>query len=153
MIQYYNIKNQRSARNILLHRLLLSWLLSLLIAPSAFTQAQINFTAINSNDGLSSNTVNKIIKDKYGLMWFATTDGMNKYDGTNFTVYRNITDDSASLRANEVLALDPASAPADFVRTMLGHVMPEAAGAPTTSWSPPVHGDPRIGQYVGYGVM
>ncbi len=38
-------------------------------------------------------------------MWFATTDGLNKYDGTNFTVYRNITDDSSSLRANEVLSL------------------------------------------------
>lgn len=38
-------------------------------------------------------------------MWFATTDGLNKYDGANFTVYRNIPDDSTSLRANEVLAL------------------------------------------------
>jgi len=38
-------------------------------------------------------------------MWFATTDGLNKYDGTNFTVYRNIIDDSTSLRANEVLSL------------------------------------------------
>jgi signal transduction histidine kinase/ligand-binding sensor domain-containing protein/DNA-binding response OmpR family regulator len=38
-------------------------------------------------------------------MWFATTDGLHKYDGANFTVYRNNTDDSTSLRANEILSL------------------------------------------------
>jgi len=38
-------------------------------------------------------------------MWFATDDGLNKFDGTNFTVYRHVPGDSASLRANEVLAL------------------------------------------------
>jgi signal transduction histidine kinase/ligand-binding sensor domain-containing protein/DNA-binding response OmpR family regulator len=65
----------------------------------------INFTSITAKDGLVSNSIFAILKDRHGLMWFATTDGLNKYDGTNFTVYRNITDDSASLRANEVLAL------------------------------------------------
>lgn len=64
-----------------------------------------------------------------------------------------VNDPSWTVPANEVLALDPASAPADFVRTMLGHVMPEAAGSPTTSWSAPVPGDPRIGQYAGYGMV
>lgn len=38
-------------------------------------------------------------------MWFATDDGLNKFDGTNFTVYRNITGDTTSLRVNEVLTL------------------------------------------------
>src|SRR6187402_2335901 len=105
MIQYYNIKNEPTARNILMYRVLLPWLLSLLIAHSAFTQPQINFTAINSNDGLSSNTVNKIIKDKFGLMWFATDDGLNKFDGTKFTIYRNKPNDTTSLQSNEILSL------------------------------------------------
>jgi len=38
-------------------------------------------------------------------MWIATDDGLNKFDGTNFTVYRHQAGDSASLRANEILAL------------------------------------------------
>lgn len=38
-------------------------------------------------------------------MWFGTDDGLNKYDGTNFTVYRYKPGDTTSLRTNEVLAL------------------------------------------------
>ncbi len=38
-------------------------------------------------------------------MWFATDDGLNKFDGTNFTVYRRKPGDSFSLRSNEILAL------------------------------------------------
>jgi len=67
--------------------------------------AHLNFTSLTSKDGLLSNTVNAILKDRYGLMWFATDDGLNKFDGANFTVYRHIPGDSTSLRANEVLAL------------------------------------------------
>ncbi len=66
---------------------------------------KINFTTLASKDGLISNAVNYIIKDHYGLMWFATDDGLNKFDGTNFTVYRHNPADSSSLRANEVLVL------------------------------------------------
>jgi len=65
----------------------------------------IKFTSLTAKDGLLSNTVNAILKDRYGWMWFATDDGLNRFDGTNFTVYRHIPGDSASLRANEILAL------------------------------------------------
>jgi signal transduction histidine kinase/ligand-binding sensor domain-containing protein/DNA-binding response OmpR family regulator len=67
--------------------------------------APVHFTALSSKDGLLSNSVNAIVKDRYGLMWFATDDGLNKFDGTNFTVYRHQPGDTGSLRANEVLAL------------------------------------------------
>lgn len=78
------------------------WLLTL----TGYTQPRhINFTSITARDGLLSNTIFAILKDRYGLMWFATTDGLHKYDGANFTVYRNNTDDSTSLRANEILSL------------------------------------------------
>jgi signal transduction histidine kinase/ligand-binding sensor domain-containing protein/DNA-binding response OmpR family regulator len=77
-----------------------------LLSLTGYTQPRhINFTSLTVKDGLLSNTIFGILKDRYGLMWFATTDGLNKYDGTNFTVYRNITGDSTSLRANEVLSL------------------------------------------------
>ncbi|WP_162915573.1 hybrid sensor histidine kinase/response regulator transcription factor [Paraflavitalea soli] len=77
----------------------------LVVHLAAAQSTHINFTAVTSKDGLLSNSVNAIIKDQYGLMWFATDDGLNKFDGTNFTVYRHIPGDTASLRANEVLAL------------------------------------------------
>ena len=85
-------------------RINLGWLLLWCLTASAQT-GHVNFTSISAKDGLLSNTVNAILKDRQGLMWFATNDGLNKFDGTNFTVYRNRAGDSTSLRANEVLAL------------------------------------------------
>jgi ligand-binding sensor domain-containing protein/signal transduction histidine kinase/DNA-binding response OmpR family regulator len=80
------------------------FLLLLNLATLAQT-TPIHFTSIAPKDGLLSNTVNAIIKDSQGIMWFATDDGLNKFDGTNFTVYRNREGDTTSLRSNEVLAL------------------------------------------------
>src|SRR5690349_17653664 len=65
----------------------------------------IKFTSLTTKDGLSSNTVNAIIKDRYGLIWFGTEDGLDKFDGTNFTIYRHKPGDTTSLQANEILAL------------------------------------------------
>ena len=42
---------------------------------------------IKVEKGLSQNTINSIIQDKEGYMWFGTWDGLNKYDGYNFTIY------------------------------------------------------------------
>lgn len=41
----------------------------------------INFTSITTREGLSSNTVNTILKDRLGLVWFGTEDGLNCFDG------------------------------------------------------------------------
>src|SRR5688500_12024641 len=68
-------------------------------------QEDINFTALTTKEGLSSNTVNTILKDRFGLLWFGTDDGLDKFDGTNFKVYRHKPGDSTSLQANEILAL------------------------------------------------
>jgi signal transduction histidine kinase/ligand-binding sensor domain-containing protein/DNA-binding response OmpR family regulator len=65
----------------------------------------INFTSLTSKEGLLSNSVNAILKDRLGLMWFATDDGLNRFDGTNFKVYRTRRGDTTSLLANEILAL------------------------------------------------
>jgi signal transduction histidine kinase/ligand-binding sensor domain-containing protein/DNA-binding response OmpR family regulator len=65
----------------------------------------IKFTSLTTKDGLSSNTVNAILKDRYGLIWFGTEDGLDKFDGTNFSIYRHKPGDSTSLQANEILSL------------------------------------------------
>lgn len=70
-----------------------------------FAQDNINFTSITVKEGLSSNTVNAIVKDHNGLIWFGTTNGLSKYDGSNFTIYRHHQGDDKSLPSNEVLAL------------------------------------------------
>lgn len=47
------------------------------------------FSRLDVNDGLSQNCVNAIIQDRTGFMWFGTRDGLNRYDGTAFKVFRN----------------------------------------------------------------
>jgi len=47
------------------------------------------FRHYTNKDGLSHNTVYHSIQDKRGFMWFATDDGLNRFDGQTFTVYRN----------------------------------------------------------------
>lgn len=76
-----------------------------LMLPVIAQQEEISFTSLTTKDGLSSNSVNAILKDRYGLVWFATDDGLDKFDGTNFTVYRHKRGDTASLQANEILSL------------------------------------------------
>ena len=46
---------------------------------------QINFSYISINDGLSQSTVFSIAQDKLGNMWFATYDGVNKYDANDIS--------------------------------------------------------------------
>ncbi len=78
----------------------------LLVNCSLFGQnSNYQFTAISSKDGLSSNTVNAILKDRFGFIWFATEDGLTRFDGLNYTVYRHNAKDSTSLWSNEVTSL------------------------------------------------
>ena len=52
--------------------------------------------------GLSNNAVTSIYQDHNGFMWFGTYDGLNRYDGYGFKVFRNVISDASSLRDNHV---------------------------------------------------
>jgi ligand-binding sensor domain-containing protein/signal transduction histidine kinase len=60
----------------------------------------LNFTHLTTNDGLSQGYVVAILQDRRGFMWFATRDGLNRYDGNAFVVYKNNPNDSGSLSSN-----------------------------------------------------
>jgi signal transduction histidine kinase/ligand-binding sensor domain-containing protein/DNA-binding response OmpR family regulator len=66
------------------------------------TTAQFRFERLGNQQGLSQSTVLKIFQDKKGFIWFATRDGLNKYDGYNFTVYRHIFDNPNSLSSSNI---------------------------------------------------
>ncbi len=68
--------------------------------------SDIRFTHLGIEDGLSQNIVYAITQDGRGNMWFATQNGLNKYDGYDFTVYHH--DDN-----------DPHSIADDIVRTCM----------------------------------
>jgi len=65
----------------------------------------LKFMNLSSKDGLSSNTVNDILKDRFGFMWFASDDGLNKFDGKTFTTYRHNDTNPSSIISNEILDL------------------------------------------------
>jgi len=71
----------------------------------AFAQRELNFTALTTKNGLSANTINVIVQDHKGVLWFGTNDGLNRFDGTNVTVYTHNERDSTSLPTNEVISL------------------------------------------------
>ena len=79
-------------------------ILILLVFEPLFSQS-VKFEHISIQHGLSHNTVHSIIEDKRGFIWFATEDGLNRYDGYNFKIFRNTRNDSTSLSDNFVWTL------------------------------------------------
>ncbi|MEP7317426.1 MAG: two-component regulator propeller domain-containing protein [Panacibacter sp.] len=85
-------------------------LLLCLLPVFLYTQEQIVTTDIpgewlTSKEGLSQGMINSILQDREGYMWFATKDGLNKYDGYKITVYRHNPDDNYSLPDNYVTSI------------------------------------------------
>lgn len=63
------------------------------------------FNHLTIDHGLSQNTVLSVLRDRRGFMWFGTTDGLNRFDGYRFTVYRHDPEDPGSLSDNVIQAL------------------------------------------------
>lgn len=60
---------------------------------------------LGTEAGLSQVTVNAIAQDRRGFLWVATQDGLDRFDGFRFTVYRHQADKPESLRHNHVNCL------------------------------------------------
>ena len=75
-----------------------------------FLRAEVTFPAFSFSSlrverGLSQLSVTSIHQDHKGYMWFGTRNGLNRYDGNVFVVYKHINGDSLSLSENHVTAL------------------------------------------------
>src|SRR6476469_572646 len=75
-----------------------------LIAFCAIGQKQnkLRFEHLGIDQGLSQSNVMCILQDSRGFMWFGTRDGLNKYDGYKFTVYKYDAADVNSLHQNTI---------------------------------------------------
>jgi len=65
----------------------------------------IQFRHLTTDNGLSQSWVHSVIQDKYGFIWMASEDGLNRYDGNNFRIYKNNLRDQYSISNNGILAL------------------------------------------------
>jgi signal transduction histidine kinase/ligand-binding sensor domain-containing protein/DNA-binding response OmpR family regulator len=79
-------------------------ILFLLVLPLlCFAQPQtLKVEHISTQEGLSQVNVTSIIQDRQGFVWIGTRDGLNRYDGYHFTIYRNDVKDPNSLSGNFV---------------------------------------------------
>ncbi|ACT91824.1 two-component regulator propeller domain-containing protein [Dyadobacter fermentans] len=91
---------------IKLVRIFISILLSLWIAMQAVAQdIPFYFRNYQVSNGLSGNAVGEMVQDKKGFMWFASRNGLNRFDGHTFRIFQNITGDSLSIGSNSIFAL------------------------------------------------
>ena len=85
-------------------RLLLVGTICLAVAAPAHGQGP-TFERLSIERGLSQSIIEQIVQDRVGFMWFVTEDGLNRYDGYRFTVYRSLAGDPGSLSHNELKAI------------------------------------------------
>lgn len=78
------------------------------------------FTHISENEGLSQSSAIVINQDALNQIWIGTRDGLNKYDGTGFTVYRNEKDNLLSISNNDILDIEQDSNGYMWVGTSIG---------------------------------
>jgi ligand-binding sensor domain-containing protein/signal transduction histidine kinase len=64
---------------------------------SASPPANIRFGRLTTQEGLSQSAVHCMLQDSQGFMWFGTEDGLNRYDGYTFQVFRPSPDDYHSI--------------------------------------------------------
>ena len=96
-IKYVILKNRISQITVF-------FLVLVLIALNVKSQ-NYAFKHISIDDGLSQNAVFSILKDSKGFMWFGTKDGLNRYDGYDFVIYRHNPFDTTTLSANYITCL------------------------------------------------
>ncbi|MEM1263333.1 MAG: two-component regulator propeller domain-containing protein [Pseudomonadota bacterium] len=65
----------------------------------------MRFRHVGREDGLSQAYVNDIVQDRQGFLWFATQEGLNRFDGYRFRVYTHGADDAGTLGADLIRSL------------------------------------------------
>lgn len=71
--------------------------------PAISQNRNLKFEHLGTREGLSHSNTICMLQDSRGFMWFGTRDGLNKYDGYTFTVYKNDVLDRHSLSSNIVM--------------------------------------------------
>ena len=70
-------------------------------APGSF----VRFEHLTSEDGLSQNAGLAIFQDSRGYLWIGTQDGLNRYDGYSFKIYKHDPDNLNSISYNSILSI------------------------------------------------
>lgn len=98
---FYHLFSSPSLQNRIPFVLNPKFLIALLISIQSYAllsqSSGVRFNRININQGLSLSSVYCIHQDSKGFLWFGTEDGLNKFDGSNFTIFRYVQGDTNSI--------------------------------------------------------
>jgi ligand-binding sensor domain-containing protein/signal transduction histidine kinase/DNA-binding response OmpR family regulator len=86
-------------------KLLVLYLSILTVSYSVQAQRPVSFNNFTIENGLSQNSVIAITQDKADFVWFGTRQGLNRYDGYQFKLYRNNPKEPSSISSDEVQTL------------------------------------------------
>lgn len=86
-------------------RLLAAAVLATPVADAAPPPAPPQFVSLTVADGLPSSVAYKTVQDRDGFIWIGTQDGLARYDGVDFRVFRHDPADPASLPSNDISSL------------------------------------------------
>ena len=76
--------------------------ISMILPNLIYAQKEIAFEHISIPEGLSNPQVFSLLQDRFGYLWVGTQDGLNRFDGYQFTTYRNEPGDTSSIMDNFV---------------------------------------------------
>ena len=90
------------SRQAIIGNFLFLFLFGLFISAASGQDISMRFSHLTLEDGLSQSTINDILQDSRGFLWFATEDGLNRYNGYEFKVFKNIPGNSNSISNNSI---------------------------------------------------
>lgn len=135
-----NLKMYRAAMNHLIRKAIRFYtgiclaLLFQVWAPVSYGE-NVQFQRISIREGLSQSSVFCIMQDRNGFLWFGTQDGLNKYNGMDFTVYKPDPDDPTTLSQNQI---------PDICEDKQGNIWVALTGGGVNRF------DPRTGKFFRY---
>ena len=104
-----------------MHRIILFCVFSFFLNSSKIlSQAHISFNHLTIEDGLSQSSVTCMLQDRNGFMWFGTQDGLNRFDGYKFKVFKTTPNDTTSLKENFIFSLYEDPSGILYVETLSG---------------------------------
>ncbi len=92
---------QMSAKNRKVFGVLI-WVLYINVFHALGIVREPRFKTYSTENGLSHDGVSCIVEDAEGFIWFGTWDGLNRYDGNKFVVYKSRPGDESTLKSNKI---------------------------------------------------
>ena len=91
-----------------------------LLGSSKALDLKYSLEQLDNTKGLSNSSVNAIFQDSENLLWIGTWDGLNRYDGNNFKIFRPELDNENSLSNQVILKIDEDSSGQIWILTIHG---------------------------------